>query len=72
VPDPTVLGGILQEVHRDRIVLAAGTSVLIPPSVSTQDVPVGSTVWVVVTRSERREWVAKEIEYEPRRNGRGK
>lgn len=35
----------------------------------TQDVPVGSTVRMTVTRSEPGEWTAKLIEHEPRRNG---
>ena len=67
----TVLAGILREVHRDRIILAAGTRVLIPPGVSTEGVPVGASVLVTVTRSERGEWVAREIEHEPRRNSWG-
>jgi hypothetical protein len=41
--DPTILAGILHEVRRDRITLAAGTSITIPSGLSTQDVPVGST-----------------------------
>jgi hypothetical protein len=70
--DTTILAGILHEVRRDRITVAAGTSIAVPPNVLTQDVPVGSTVRVIVTRSERGEWVAREIEHEPRRNGRGR
>jgi hypothetical protein len=72
VTDPTILAGILREVRRDRITLAAGTSIVVPPNVLTQDVPAGSTVRVMVTRSERGEWIAREIEHEPRRNGRGR
>ena len=68
----TVLGGILREVHRHTIILAAGTRIVVPPDLSTQDVPVGSSVLVTVTRSERGEWTARQIEHEPRRNGRGK
>lgn len=71
-PATVVLAGILREVYRDRIVLAAGTRVLIPPSVSAHDVPVGSCVLLTVAWSERGEWIAKQIEHEPRRNGRGK
>jgi hypothetical protein len=72
VSQATVLAGILREVQRDRITLAAGTQIIIPPSVSTQDVPVGACVRVMVTRSERGEWTARQIEHEPRRNGRGR
>ena len=67
----TILAGILREVRRDRITLAAGTRIVVPPNVSTQDVPVGSCVQVMVTRNERGEWIARQIEHEPRRQSRG-
>jgi hypothetical protein len=70
--DTTVLGGIHREVHRQAIILAAGTRIVVPPDLSTQDVPVGSSVLVTVTRTERGEWTATRIEHEPRRNGRGR
>ncbi len=68
----TVLAGILREVHRHAIILAAGTRITVPPDLSTQDVPIGSSVLVTVARSEGEEWTARRIEYEPRRNGRGR
>ncbi len=67
----TVLAGILREVHRDTIVLAAGRRITIPPNLSRQDVPVGSSARVTVTRSERGEWTARRIEHEPRQNSWG-
>jgi len=70
--DPTIRAGIQREARRDRITLAAGTCITIPPGLSTQDVLVGATVRVTVTESERGEWTARLIEDEPRRNGRGR
>src|SRR6266478_4131831 len=49
---------------------AAGTP--LPHDLSAKDVPVGSSVLVTVTRTERGEWIAQQIEHEPRRNGRGR
>jgi len=54
------------------IILAAGTRIALPPDLSAQDVPEGSSVLVTMTRSERGAWTARQIEHEPRRNGRGK
>ena len=68
----TILAGILREAQRDTIILAAGTRITIPPDLSTQAVPVGSSVLVTVTRTERGEWTARRIEHESRRNGRGR
>ena len=58
--------------RQDRGVLAAGTRIAVPPDLSAQDVPVGSSVLITVARSERGEWTARQIEHEPRRNGRGR
>ena len=54
------------------IILAAGTRIALPPDLSAKDVPEGSSVLVTVTRGERGEWTARQIEHEPRRNGRGR
>jgi hypothetical protein len=72
VTDTTVLAGMLREVQPHAIILAAGTRIAVPPDLSAQDVPVGSSVLITVTRSERGEWTARQIEHEPRRNGRGR
>ena len=50
----------------------SGTRIALPPDLSAKDVPVGSSVLVTVTRTERGEWTARRIEHEPRRNGRGR
>jgi hypothetical protein len=68
----TVLAGMLRGVQPHAIILAAGTRIALPPDLSAKDVPEGSSVLVTVTRSERGEWTAREIEHELRRNGRGK
>ena len=68
----TVLAGMLREVQPHAIILAAGTRIALPPDLSAKDVPVGSRVLVTVTRTERGEWTARQIEHEPRRNGRGR
>lgn len=67
----TVLAGILREVHRHAITLGADTRITVPSDLSTQDLPVGASVLVTVTRSETGEWTARQIEHEPRRNSRG-
>ena len=68
----TLIAGVLREAQPHAIILAAGTRIAVPPDLSTEGVPVGSSVLVTVTRSERGEWTARQIEYEPRRNGRGR
>ena len=68
----TVLGGMLAKFSRTLSSSAAGTRIALPPDLSAEDVPVGSSVLVTVTRSERGEWIARQIEHEPRRNGRGR
>jgi hypothetical protein len=68
----TVLAGMLREVQPHAIILAAGTRIALPPDLSAKDVPEGSSVLVTVTRSERGEWTARQIEHEPQRNGRGR
>jgi hypothetical protein len=68
----TILAGCLREVQPEAIILAAGTRIALPPDLSAKDVPVGASVLVTVTRSERGEWTARRIEHEPRRNARGK
>jgi len=68
----TVLAGILREVHRHALVLAAGTRITVPPDLSTEGVTVGASVLVTVTRNERGQWIAKRIEHEPRRNSWGR
>jgi hypothetical protein len=68
----TILGGMLREVQPHAIILAAGTRIALPPDLSAKDVPVGSSVLVTVTPSERGEWIARQIEHEPRRNGQGR
>jgi len=70
--DTAVIAGMLREVQPHAIILAAGTRITIPPDLSTQAVPVGSSVLVTVTRTERGEWTARRIEHESRRNGRGR
>lgn len=68
-----ILAGLLREVQPQTLILAAGTRITIPPNLSTQDVPIGSNVLVTeVTRSERGEWTARQIEHERRRNARGR
>jgi hypothetical protein len=77
-----VIVGLLREVHRhasqgDRprtgfLILGAGTRITIPPDLSAESIPIGASVLVTVTRSERGEWIARRIEHEPRRNGRGR
>jgi hypothetical protein len=67
-----VLAGMLREVEPHAIILAAGTRIAVPPDLSAKDVPIGSSVLVTVTRTERGEWTARQIEHEPRRNGRGR
>ena len=66
------LAGMLREVQPYAIILAAGTRIALPHDLSAKDVPVGSSVLVTVTRTERGEWIAQQIEHEPRRNGRGR
>jgi len=68
----TILAGILRKVQPEAIMLAAGTRIALPPDLSAKDVPVGASVLVTVTRSERGEWTARRIEHESRRNGRGR
>jgi hypothetical protein len=72
VNETTILAGILREAQRDTIILAAGTRIALPPDLLAKDVPVGSSVLVSVTRTERGEWIARRIEHESRRNGRGR
>jgi hypothetical protein len=64
--------GILREVQPHALILAAGTRIALQPDLSAKDVPVGSSVLVTVTRSERGDRTARRIEHEPRRNGRGR
>jgi hypothetical protein len=70
--ETTILAGILLEAQRDVIILAGGTCIALPPDLSAKDVPVGSSVLVTVTRTERGQWTARRIEHEPRRNRRGR
>jgi hypothetical protein len=70
--DTTILAGTLREIHRHTLILGAGTRIAVPPDLSTEDLSIGASVLVTVTRSERGEWTARQIEYEPRRNGRGR
>jgi hypothetical protein len=56
---------------RNTLILAAGTRITIPPDLLAEDIPIGASLRVTVTRSERGEWIARRIEHEPRRNGRG-
>jgi hypothetical protein len=56
------------EVRRHTLILAAGTRIAIPPSLSTQDAPLGASVLVTVTRSDRGEWTARRIEQQRKRN----
>lgn len=67
-----ILAGILSGVQPHAIILAAGTRIALQPDLSTEGVPVGSSVLVTVTRSEGGRWTARRIEHEPRRNGRGR
>jgi hypothetical protein len=68
----TILAGMLREVEPHVLILAAGTRIAVPPDLSTKEVPIGSTVLVTVTRNLRGEWIARQIEHEPRWNGRGR
>ena len=70
--DATTLAGIVREAQPHALILAAGLRIALPPVLSTGDVPVGSSVLVPVTRGERGEWTAREIEHELRKNERGK
>jgi hypothetical protein len=70
--ETTLIAGILREVHRHSLILGVGTRITIPPDLSTPDIPLGASVLVTVTRSERGEWTARRSQHEPRRNGRGK
>ena len=63
---------VLREAQPHALILAAGTRIALPPDLSAQDVPIGSSVLVTVVRTERGEWTARRIEHEPRRNGRGR
>jgi hypothetical protein len=72
VTDTTVLAGMLSDVQPRAIILAAGTRIALPPDLSARDVPVGSSVLVTMTRSERGEWTARQIEHQPRRKGQGR
>jgi hypothetical protein len=72
VNETTILGGMLREVQPHAIVLAAGTRIALAPDPSAKDVPVGSSVLVTVMRTERGEWIATQIEHEPRKHGQGR
>jgi len=67
----TILAGLPARSPPEAIILAAGTRIAAPPALSTEGVPVGSSVLVTVTRGERRERTAREIEHEPRGTGEG-